>query len=107
MTSQKVFDESTWASSSAYALLGFLQGTLTIGQYAILFRIVAAELVSNNEALTATSWQGLEDHIKYELSDWEIPCNKDDLISLAIHIDIHFQEQTQESLTSAKLSGLV
>lgn len=72
------------ASSTAGSLLRLLQGTVTVGQYALQFPTLTLELACNNEAFAATFWQGLADRIKDKLAGRTMPSTLDDLITPSI-----------------------
>lgn len=86
---RKTFDVPGRTSSAAGTLLR--QGYMTVDQYAVQFCTLTSELAWNNEALTATFWQGLADCIKDQLAGRTISSTLDYLIALSIQIDVHIQ----------------
>lgn len=93
---RNIFEEPGRVSSAASALLRLRQESASVGQYALHFRILTAELSWNNEALVATFLHGLSDRVKDELAGRTIPADLDEVISLCNQIDIRFQERTLE-----------
>ena len=93
---RNIFEEPARVSSAASALLRLPQESRSVGQYALQFRILSAELSWNNEALVATFLHGLSDRVKDELAGRTIPTDLDRVISLCNQINIRFQERTLE-----------
>ncbi|XP_069605071.1 uncharacterized protein [Ranitomeya imitator] len=75
-----------------------LQGSLSVGQYAIRFRTLASELQWTNEPLVGVFRRGLSGRVKDELAGRDLPETLDDLISLAIRIDMRLQQRSRERL---------
>lgn len=67
-----------------------------MGQYALHFRTLTAELSWNNEALVTTFLHGLSDRVKDELAGRSLPADLDGVITLCNQIDICFQERALE-----------
>lgn len=77
-------------------LCSLKQGTLSVAEYSVEFRTVAAETGWNNVALQGQFLQGLDDSIRDELAARDEPEILDDLISLAIRIDNRLWERRRE-----------
>ncbi|CAJ0928676.1 unnamed protein product, partial [Ranitomeya imitator] len=92
----KVFDEPGRLVSTTESLFNLYQGTLSVAQYAIRFQTLSSDLGWNNEALVGAFWRGLSSRIKDELAGRDTPTALDDLISLAIRIDLRFQDRSRE-----------
>lgn len=103
--SLKRFDEPGHASSATGTRFPLCQGNLTVEQYTIQFRTLAAEHSWNNKTLATTFWQGLAECSKDKLSGREIPAILENVISLAIQIDTCFQERSQERQVFGFSSG--
>lgn len=91
-----IFEEPGCVSAAASALLCLRQESASVGQYALQFRILTAELSWNNEALVATFLHGLSDRVKDELAGRSLPADLDGVITLCNQIDICFQERVLE-----------
>ncbi|CAJ0922029.1 unnamed protein product, partial [Ranitomeya imitator] len=90
----KVFDEPGRLVSTTESLFNLYQGNLSVAQYAIRFWTLSSDLGWNNEALVERF--GVVCLHRLRMSWLDTPTSLDDLISLAIRIDLCFQERTRE-----------
>ncbi|KAM4690037.1 serum amyloid P-component-like [Rhinophrynus dorsalis] len=79
--------------SASKHLFTIRRGAQTVGEYTIEFRILAAEVGWNNEALVAAFFQGLCDIIKDEIAACDLPKDLDELISFTTLIDMRIRER--------------
>ena len=90
-----VFDHPTAGQDSSSRLLSLTQGSRSVADYAVEFRILAAESKWDNEVLLYAFRKGLSDQIK-DLILRDRPTTLADLISLALRVDEHLLERRQE-----------
>lgn len=83
----KVFDRSTLGTEAVLALSLLQQGGLSVSDYSIEFRTLAASCGWNAKAQWDHFLHGLAEYIKDEIYSLELPCSLDGLIDLAIHVD--------------------
>ena len=84
---KKVFVAPMSGRKAAQKLLQLWQDTLSVADYAVEFRTLAAEGTWNPEALFDTFLHVLLEEIKDELAAGELPTDLDSLIALTIQID--------------------
>lgn len=93
---RKVFDHPVRGKEASSRLLSLRQGSAPVSQYAIDFRILAAECGWDELALQSVFLQGLADNIKDELAARDETQSLDELISLAIRLDNRLRERRRE-----------
>lgn len=79
--------------ASAWRLLTSKQGSMSVAQSSIDFRILAAESGWNEAALKSAFLKGLSEEMKDQLSTRGEPDSLESLISLSIRIDNRLQER--------------
>lgn len=84
---KRVFDHPVKGRQAEGQLLDLRQGNLSVSQYAINFRILAAESGWGDAALRADFSKGLNKEIKDELAIWDESSSLNELIELAIRLD--------------------
>ena len=90
-----VFDHPPEGSDLASKLLTISQGTRSVADYAVEFRILAAECKWNDDALACAFRAGLSDTIK-DLILRDRPSSLSELITLALQVDSRLRERRQE-----------
>ena len=89
---RRVFDCPVRGRDAATRLLYLRQGRNSVANYAIDFRVLAAESDWTEAALVPTFLHGLSDEVKDELVSRELSEGLDSLITLAIQIDNRIRE---------------
>ncbi|XP_061629564.1 uncharacterized protein LOC133478053 [Phyllopteryx taeniolatus] len=84
---EQIFQFSTPDREAARSLVTLQQGKRRVSDYAIEFRILAAETHWNNRALLDAFFQGLSPAVKDHLVLLDLPPDLDTLIALALKID--------------------
>lgn len=96
----KVFAPTVSGRTAANKLLKLRQGSQSAADYAILFRTLATESGWGEQALLATFYHGLADHIKDELASWEEAEDLEVLIDRVFRLDHRLQERPKSSRRS-------
>lgn len=91
-----VFDHPVKGSQAVSRLLDLQQGNLSVSEYAVSFRILAAESGWNDSALRAIFLKGLAGELKDELAVREECSSLNSLIDLAIRLDNRIRERARE-----------
>ncbi|KAK3545111.1 hypothetical protein QTP70_000789 [Hemibagrus guttatus] len=102
---KEVFVKPSWDSSIGEELCNLKQGKLSINEYALQFRTLAAKSGWNEQALLASYRQGLEPQVRLHLTAYEDTIGLQRLIKLSIRVATHMQSclkehQGQLSLTT-------
>ena len=94
---RKVFDHPVQGREASSRLLTLHQGSAApVAQYAIDFRILAAESGWDDAALQSVFLRGLADNVKDELAARDETRSFDELISLATRLDNRLRESRRE-----------
>ena len=93
---KRVFDCPVRGRDAATRLLNLRQGRNSAANYAIEFRVLAAESEWSDAALIPTFLHGLSDEVKDELVSRELSEGLDSLITLAIQVDNRIREYRRE-----------
>ncbi len=91
-----IFDHPVKSRQAVGQLLDLQQGSQPVSQYAISFRILAAESGWGDAALRAVFSKGLSEEIKDELAIRDESTTLNDLIDLAIRLDNRLRERKRE-----------
>uniref|UniRef100_A0A4W6F130 CCHC-type domain-containing protein n=1 Tax=Lates calcarifer TaxID=8187 RepID=A0A4W6F130_LATCA len=91
-----VFDLPDHAGNVAQRLLALSQGTRSVADYAVEFRILAAETGWDEPALRGIFIRGLAERLKDELAARDEPSTLDALVSLAVRLDNCLRERRRE-----------
>ena len=92
---KSVFDHPVGGSNASGRLHTIRQGSRTVAEYTVDFRVLAAECRWNDEALLSAYRRGLSEEIKDGLyRDWPETCNE--LIDLALKMDQRLQARREE-----------
>lgn len=111
---RKIFDHPLKGKEASKRLLSLNQGSSSVSQYAIDFRILAAESGWDDTALQGVFMRGLTDRVKDELAARDETNSLEELISLATRLDNRLRERQREKagrqslprvLTSPQLSS--
>lgn len=94
---RRVFDHPVKGKEASKRLLSLSQGHSPVAQYAVDFRILAAESGWDDEALQAAFLRGLAENIKDELAARDESNSLEELISLAIRLDNRLRERLREN----------
>lgn len=92
----KVFDSGDGDTSAARSLLQLKQGSRSVVDYSIDFRILASRSNWNPGALLDAFLHGLSDYIKDELACRDLPADLDSLIALSIRVDQRIRARRHE-----------
>ena len=101
---RKVFHHPASGQDPGARLSSIQQGSGSVSDYSVDFRVAAAESGWNDQSLRVTFRRGLSDAVKDQLATREEPSSLDDLINLAIRIDGRLRERRRERALS-KSSG--
>ena len=93
---RKIFDHPLKGKEAANRLLSLRQGSSSVAQYAIDFRILAAESGWDDTALQGVFMKGLNDRVKDELATRDETNSLEELISLATRLDNRLRERQRE-----------
>lgn len=93
---RRVFDHPVKGKEASKRLLALCQGSTSVAQYAVDFRILAAESGWDDEALQGAFLRGLADNIKDELAVRDETCSLEELITLATRLDNRLRERRRE-----------
>ncbi|KAI4901307.1 hypothetical protein NFI96_004115 [Prochilodus magdalenae] len=99
---RRTFDGPVRGRVAATALLNIHQGSLSVADYTIDFRTLAAESGWNPEALGALYQQGLNEDLKDELATRDLPNTLEDLYELAIKLDNRMRERRRASKRTSR-----
>lgn len=93
---RRIFDHPLKGKEAAKRLLMLSQGSSPVAQYAVDFKILAAESGWDDTALQAAFLRGLTDSVKDELAARDDTNNLEELISLATRLDNRLRERRRE-----------
>ncbi|KAK3510136.1 hypothetical protein QTP70_026851 [Hemibagrus guttatus] len=102
---KEVFGKPSWDSSIGEELCNLKQGKMSINEYALQFRTLAAKSGWNEQALLASYRQGLDPQVRLHLAAYEDTIGLERLIQLSIRVVTRMQSclrehQGQSSLTT-------
>uniref|UniRef100_A0A3Q2YIA6 Retrotransposon gag domain-containing protein n=1 Tax=Hippocampus comes TaxID=109280 RepID=A0A3Q2YIA6_HIPCM len=90
---RKVFHHPISGQEPGTRLSSIQQGSGSVADYSVEFRLAAAESGWNDQSLRRTFRDGLSDAIKDQLATREEPASLDELIDLSIRIDGRLRER--------------
>jgi len=93
---KEVFGRPAWDSSIGEKLYNLKQGTMTVNDYAIKFRTLAASSGWNEQALLTTYRQGLDPRVQLRLAAYEDTIGLECFIQLSIHFATRMQSCLEE-----------
>ena len=93
---KKVFDHPVKGKEAVSNMLRLRQGTQSASQYALEFRILAAESGWNDTALQGIFLKGISEEFKDELVTRDEPDSLEALIDLTIRLDNRIRERRRE-----------
>ena len=93
---KKVFDHPVKGKEAVSNMLRLRQGTQSASQYALEFRILAAESGWNDTALQGIFLKGISEELKDELVTRDEPDSLEALIDLTIRLDNRIRERRRE-----------
>nr|CBN80957.1 Gag-protease [Dicentrarchus labrax] len=93
---RNVFDHPVQGKEAAKHLLNLRQGSGSVAEYSVEFRVLAAESGWGEEALQTIFVHGLSEFMKDELAARDSAASLDELISLAIRLDNRLRERRRE-----------
>ena len=93
---RRVFDHPVRGKEAGKRLLSLHQGSGSVADFAIDFRILAAESGWGDMALLGIFYKGLKDELKDELAVRDETSSLEELISLAIRLDNRLRERRRE-----------
>ena len=99
---RRTFDHSVRGRQAVGHLLDLQQGADSVSQYAVQFRILAAESGWGESALQAIFVKGLASELKDELALREESSTLNHLIELAIRLDNRIRERSREKQESRR-----
>ena len=100
-----VFDHPADGQDASSRLLVIRQGSRSVAQYTLEFRILAAESRWNDQALLSVFRKGLSDSIK-DLIVRDSPETLNELISLALKMDARLQERRADRAHRSPLQSV-
>ncbi|KAI2655590.1 Transposon Tf2-6 polyprotein [Labeo rohita] len=101
---KKIFDHPVHGKEAAKRLLSLRQGSRSVAEYSVEFRIIAAESGWNDVSLQELFLNGLSDRIKDELAVKDRCDSLDSLVSLSITLDNRLRECRREKVSNANSS---
>lgn len=104
---RKVFDHPVQGKDTANRLLRITQGSRSVAEYSVEFRIIAAESRWNDSSRQGFFLNRLSDIMKDELAARDETDTLDALISPSIKIDNHLRERRREKVGSPSSSPSV
>ena len=102
----RVFDHPVRGREASQRLLSLRQGSMSVAEYAVDFRILAAESGWNDPALQGMFFYGLSDRIKDELATRFDTTSLEDLISLSVRLDNRLRERRRDRFLAPPHSTL-
>ncbi|KAK3510723.1 hypothetical protein QTP70_015981 [Hemibagrus guttatus] len=93
---KEVFGKPSWDSSVGEELCRLQQGKLTVPEYALQFRTLAAKSGWNEQALLAAYRQGLNPQVRLHLAAYEDTIGLERLIQLSIRVAARMQSCVTE-----------
>ncbi|KAK3508059.1 hypothetical protein QTP70_011854 [Hemibagrus guttatus] len=93
---KEVFGKPSWDSSVGEELCRLQQGKLTVPEYTLQFRTLAAKSGWNKQALLTAYRQGLNPQVRLHLAAYEDAIGLERLIQLSIHVAAHMQSCVNE-----------
>jgi len=88
---KEVFGKPAWDSSIGERLCKLKQGSLTVSDYALQFRTLAAASGWNEQAMITTYRQGLDPHVRLHLAAYEDSIGLEKFIQLSIRFATRMQ----------------
>ncbi|KAK7886523.1 hypothetical protein WMY93_026144 [Mugilogobius chulae] len=101
---RRVFDHPIKGKEASKRLLALSQGSLSVAQYAVEFRILAAESGWDYVALQGAFLKGLAENIKDELAVRDETNSLEALITLATTLDNRLRERRREKANRQPIS---
>ncbi|KAK3552410.1 hypothetical protein QTP86_011646 [Hemibagrus guttatus] len=93
---KEVFGKPSWDSSIGEELCNLKQGKMSINEYALQFRTLAAKSGWNEQALLASYCQGLDPQVRLHLAAYEDTIGLERLIQLSIRVTTRMQSCLEE-----------
>ena len=101
----RIFDHPRQGQEASKRLFSICQGSRSVADFSIEFRIVAAESGWGELELKGVFLRGLSSELKDELASRDEPDSLESLISLAIRIDNRLRERRQEKRQFSSAHG--
>ncbi|XP_055015782.1 uncharacterized protein LOC129410863 [Boleophthalmus pectinirostris] len=98
---RKIFDHPLKGKEAAKRLLSLSQGSSSVAQYAIDFRILAVESGWDDTALQGVFMRGLSERVKDELAACDETNSLEELISLATRLDNRLRDKERNAPESS------
>lgn len=96
---KRIFDHPIQSKEAGQRLISLRQGSTSVAQYALNFRIAAAESGWDQRALQGAFFHGLNDNIKDELAARDECTDLEALIALTIRLDNRLRERRREKMS--------
>lgn len=103
---KRIFDHPIQSKEAGQRLFTLRQGPNSVAQYALNFRIAAAESGWDQTALQGAFFHGLNENIKDELAARDECKDLETLISLTIRLDNRLRERRREKLSRSSSSPM-
>lgn len=100
---RKVFDHPLQSKEAGNRLLSLRQGSHSVADYSVEFRILAIEAGWDEKALQGIFMRGLREELKDELAARDETSSLEELISLAIRLDNRLCERRRERAASSRV----
>ncbi|KAK7940549.1 hypothetical protein WMY93_003875 [Mugilogobius chulae] len=99
---RRIFDHPIQCKEAGQRLFSLRQGTSSVAQYSLNFRIAAAESGWDETALQGAFFHGLNENMKDELAARDECSDLESLISLAVRLDNRLRERRREKASSTR-----
>ncbi|KAK3575530.1 hypothetical protein QTP86_029276 [Hemibagrus guttatus] len=104
---KEVFGKPSWDSSIGEKLYNLKQGKLSVNEYALQFRILAAKSGWNKQALLTSYHQGLDPQVRLHLAAYEDSIGLERFIQLSIRFATRMQSCLEEHQGQAQLTTIL
>ncbi|ROL51268.1 NLR family CARD domain-containing protein 3 [Anabarilius grahami] len=101
---KEVFGKPAWDSSIGEQLYNLKQGSMTVNEYALQFRTLAAASGWNEQALLTTYRQGLDPRVRLHLAAYEDSIGLERFIQLSICFTTRMQSCLEEHQGQSQLT---
>ncbi|KAK3556238.1 hypothetical protein QTP70_006922 [Hemibagrus guttatus] len=104
---KEVFGKPSWDSSIGEKLYNLKQGKLSVNEYALQFRILAAKSGWNKQALLTSYHQGLDPQVRLHLAAYKDSIGLERFIQLSIRFATRMQSCLEEHQGQAQLTTIL
>ncbi|KAK3512423.1 hypothetical protein QTP70_009845 [Hemibagrus guttatus] len=104
---KEVFGKPSWDSSIGEELYNLKQGKMSVNEYALQFRTLAAKSGWNEQALLTSYRQGLDPQLRLHLAAYEDSIRLERFIQLYIHFATRMQSCLEEHQGQVQLTTIL